>query len=106
MALVLVNSQSSYTVAAKSVTKLQIQGDPPHTYHCVTLNKMFGLCQNRGPDSQKTAGENRRQQRYADISLPSHGKEDVPGEGKGRKAAGATTSVIFPGESAQGFSQR
>lgn len=33
MALVLVNSQSSYRVAAKSVTKLQIQEDPPpHTH--------------------------------------------------------------------------
>lgn len=66
---------------------------------------MFGLCQDRGPDSQKTAEEGRRQQPYTDISLPSHGKEDVPGGGKGRKAVGATTSVIFPGEAAQSFSQ-
>lgn len=44
---------------------------------------MFGLCQDRGPDSQKTAEEGGRQQQYTDISLPSLGKEDVPGEGKG-----------------------
>lgn len=105
MALVLENSQGSYKVAAKSVTKLEIQGDPPPTYHCVTLNEMFGLCQDRGPDSEKTPEEGRRQQRYTDTSLPSHGKENVPGEGKGREAAGATASVMFPGESAQCFSQ-